>query len=53
MLPQTDDLLARAFNIGIGLIDKGLAPYGLSVHATAAEVEAKAAEFRRVAEKYL
>jgi hypothetical protein len=53
MLPQTDDLLARSFNIGIGMQDRGLAIYGLTIHATAAEVEAKAAEFRRVAERYL
>lgn len=53
MLPQTDELLARSFNIGIGMQDKGLAPYGLTVHATPADVEAKAAEFRRVAERYL
>ncbi len=53
MLPQTDDLLARSFNIGIGMQDKALATYGLTVHATPPEVEAKAAEFRRVARKYL
>ncbi len=53
MLPQTDDLLARSFNIGIGMMDRGLATYGLTIHATTAEVEAKAAEFRRVAGKYL
>ena len=53
MLPQTDDLLARSFNIGIGMTDKALATYGVTIHHTPAEVEAKAAEFRRVAERYL
>jgi dTDP-4-amino-4,6-dideoxygalactose transaminase len=53
MLPQTDDLLARSFNIGIGMQDKGLATYGLTVHATAQEAEAKAVEFRNVVAKYL
>lgn len=53
MLPQTDDLLARSFNIGIGMQDKGLATYGLTVHATSADVEAKAAEFRQVVKRYL
>ncbi|MEW5956669.1 MAG: DegT/DnrJ/EryC1/StrS family aminotransferase [Chloroflexota bacterium] len=53
MLPQTDDLLARSFNIGIGMTDKALATYGVDIHSTPVEVEAKAAEFRRVAEKYL
>jgi len=53
LLPQTDDLLARSFNIGIGMQDKALATYGLTIHATPADVEAKAAEFRRVVERYL
>ncbi|MBE7554663.1 MAG: DegT/DnrJ/EryC1/StrS family aminotransferase [Anaerolineales bacterium] len=53
MLPQTDDLLARSFNIGIGMQDRGLATYGLTIHATAEDVEAKAAEFRRVVERHL
>ncbi|MBI1881933.1 MAG: hypothetical protein HYR94_27475, partial [Chloroflexi bacterium] len=53
MLPHTDDLLARSFNISIGMTDKALATYGVTIHSTPAEVEAKAAEFRRVAENYL
>jgi dTDP-4-amino-4,6-dideoxygalactose transaminase len=53
MLPQTDDLLASSFNIGIGMTDKALATYGVTIHSTPLEVEAKAAEFRRVAERYL
>ncbi|MFN8457405.1 MAG: DegT/DnrJ/EryC1/StrS family aminotransferase, partial [Anaerolineae bacterium] len=38
MLPQTDDLLARSFNIGIGMQDKALATYGLTIHATPPQV---------------
>lgn len=53
MLPQTDDLLARSFNIGIGMQDKGLATYGLTIHSTAEEVEAKALEFRQTVAKHL
>lgn len=54
MLPQTDELLARSINIGIGIVDRGLgATFGLTIQDGAAEVEAKAAHFRRVAEKYL
>lgn len=53
MLPQTDDLLARALNIGIGLTDRALATYGVTIHATTEQVENKAAEFRRAASQYL
>ncbi len=53
MLPQTDELLARSFNIGIGMTDKSLATYGVTIHSTPEEVEAKAKEFRQVASKYL
>lgn len=54
MLPQTDHLLARSINIGIGMDDKGLgANFGLTIKDGQAEVEAKAAQFRAVAEKYL
>lgn len=53
MLPQTDALLARAFNIGIGMTDRSLATWGANVRSTREEVEAKAEEFRQVASKYL
>jgi dTDP-4-amino-4,6-dideoxygalactose transaminase len=54
MLPQTDALLARSINIGIGMYDRGLgATFGVTIHDHADEVEAKAAQFRQVAEKYL
>jgi dTDP-4-amino-4,6-dideoxygalactose transaminase len=54
MLPQTDALLARSLNIGIGIVDRGLgATFGVTIRDGAREVEAKAAQFRRIAEKYL
>jgi hypothetical protein len=46
-------LLARSFNIGLGMTDKALANYGVTIHSGLDEVESKAVEFRRVAGKYL
>jgi dTDP-4-amino-4,6-dideoxygalactose transaminase len=54
MLPQTDDLLARAMNISIGVSDTGLgASFGVTVHDGPEVVDKKAAEFRQVARRYL
>jgi dTDP-4-amino-4,6-dideoxygalactose transaminase len=54
MLPQTDDLLARAVNIGIGMVDRGLgATFGTTIHDGAEQAKAQATHIRRVAEKYL
>ncbi len=54
MLPQTDALLARAINISIGVSDGGLGSgFGVTMRDGPDMVDAKAAEFRRVAEKYL
>jgi 8-amino-3,8-dideoxy-alpha-D-manno-octulosonate transaminase len=54
MLPQTDDLLSRAINVSIGVSDAGLgSAFGVAICDGAAEVDAKAEEFRRAAEKYL
>jgi len=40
MLPQTDDILSRAVNISIGVIDKGLgAGTGINIHSDDAEIE--------------
>lgn len=49
MLPQTDALLARAFNIGLGMTDKALATWGADIRSSEDEVKRKAEEFRRVA----
>ncbi|MGC9346521.1 MAG: DegT/DnrJ/EryC1/StrS family aminotransferase [Anaerolineae bacterium] len=54
MLPQTDALLARAINIGIGVIDPGLgSAFGVSMLDGPDVVDARVAEFRRVAGRYL
>jgi dTDP-4-amino-4,6-dideoxygalactose transaminase len=43
MLPQTDSLVARAINVSVGVVDKGLgAGFGVHPHSTDAEVDQKA-----------
>lgn len=54
MLPQTDRLLARAINISIGVFDPGLGSgFGVTMRDGFDAVDARAAEFRSVAKKYL
>jgi dTDP-4-amino-4,6-dideoxygalactose transaminase len=54
MLPQTDALLARAINIGIGVSDPGLgSAFGLTMRDGIDVVDARAARFRKVAANYL
>jgi dTDP-4-amino-4,6-dideoxygalactose transaminase len=54
MLPQTDALVARAINIGIGVADPGLgAGFGVTVRDGFDLVDARAAQFRQVAKQYL
>jgi len=54
MLPQTDALLARAINIGIGVRDPGLgSEFGVTVRDGFDVVDARAAQFLRAARKYL
>jgi dTDP-4-amino-4,6-dideoxygalactose transaminase len=54
MLPQTDALLARAINIGIGVSDAGLgSAFGVRMRDGFDAVDVRAAQFRQVAEKYL
>lgn len=54
MLPQTDDLLSRAINISIGVPDPGLgSAFGVNVKDGLEVVEERAAEFRRLAGRYL
>jgi 8-amino-3,8-dideoxy-alpha-D-manno-octulosonate transaminase len=46
MLPKTDGILARAINISIGVVDKGLgSAFGIHPHSTDAEIDQKAKEF--------
>ena len=54
MLPQTDALLARAINIGIGVRDPGLgSAFGVTMRDGFDVVDARAAQFRQAAQKYL
>jgi dTDP-4-amino-4,6-dideoxygalactose transaminase len=54
MLPQTDALLARSINIGIGVADPGLgSAFGVTMRDGLKEVEDRAALFRQVAGPYL
>src|SRR5262245_52591253 len=54
MLPQTDELLARAINISIGVSDPGLgSAFGVTINDDLAVVEERAAMFRQVAGQYL
>lgn len=54
MLPQTDDLLARAINISIGVSDAGLgSAFGVRMQDGFDEVDAQAEWFVSVAGKYL
>ena len=54
MLPQTDALLNRAINIGIGVIDHGLGSgFGITVQATEDDVGKSVVKFRQVVTKYL
>ena len=54
MLPQTDGLLARAINISIGVSDGGLgSAFGVTMRDGFDAVDQRAAEFRRIAKKYL
>ena len=45
--PRTDDILHRAINISVGVVDAGLgAAFGLNINSTDVEIAEKAKEFR-------
>jgi len=49
MLPRTDNILDRAVNLSIGVVDPGLgADFGVNVLSTKEEVEDKAEEFVKI-----
>ena len=49
MLPQTDDILDRAVNISVGVVDKGLgAGYGINILSTDEEIEAVGNKIREL-----
>jgi 8-amino-3,8-dideoxy-alpha-D-manno-octulosonate transaminase len=54
MLPQTDAIVARAMNIGIGVSDPNLgSAFGVTVRDGADQVRERASRFREVATRYL
>ena len=47
--PVTDDILSRAINLSVGVVDGGLgAGFGIHIHSTDKEIERTAQTFRRV-----
>jgi len=44
--PKTDDILSRAMNISVGVVDSGLgAGWGININSTDNEIEAAASQF--------
>ncbi len=49
MLPQTDDILKKAVNLSVGVVDAGIgASFGINILSTEEEIHKKAAEFVKV-----
>ncbi len=49
MLPRTDELLARAVNLSVGVVNPGLgSEFGITIRSSDAEIEKQAAEFLRL-----
>lgn len=49
MLTQTDDILKRAVNLSVGVVDAGIgSSFGINILSTKEEIHKKAAEFVRV-----
>lgn len=49
MLPQTDEILARAINLSMGVVDPGIgADFGINILSNSEEIQRKAIEFVRI-----
>ena len=49
MLPQTDDILERAVNISIGVVDKGLgSSFGININSSDEEIENVASRIKEI-----
>lgn len=49
MLPKTDNILDRAVNISVGVVDKGLGSgYGININSTDAEIDEVAAKLKNI-----
>lgn len=49
ILPQTDDILSRAINLSVGVVDPGLgASFGINILSSHAEIETTAEKFIRI-----
>ena len=54
MLPRTDDLVSRAINISVGVVDAGLgSAFGINLNSSDDEVDSQAARFRSAVESVL
>jgi dTDP-4-amino-4,6-dideoxygalactose transaminase len=46
--PRTDDILSRAINLSVGVVDAGLgSAFGININSTEAEIHAAADQFRK------
>lgn len=51
-LPKTDEILSRAMNISVGVVDAGLgASFGININSSEEEIEETAAKFRQACEE--
>jgi hypothetical protein len=49
MLLKTDNILERAINISVGVVDKGLgAGFGLNINSSEAEIKATADKIKEI-----
>jgi dTDP-4-amino-4,6-dideoxygalactose transaminase len=49
MLPKTDDILDRAVNISVGVVDKGLGSgFGININSTDPEIDETAAKLKNI-----